>query len=181
MTDDANGFGLEEIWAFKLRSQWVQIISQKSLRFSLTQSWGWHNASFPGPCWDLAQALYTPETTGGLDRFPAAHEPPWEVCTYPVCCRAGQGVTSFAYSAEGFSRCTRPWDAHSPFPWHPRDGMRNGKKQTLALLSVPAPPAALAVGRRRLLLSVSTSTYSSLLKGGMTVSEFLHEGISIAF
>lgn len=38
--------------------------------FSLTQRWGWHNASFPGPRWALAQALHTPETT-----FPSAHEP----------------------------------------------------------------------------------------------------------
>lgn len=40
-----------------------------------------------------------------------------------------------------------------------------GKEQILALLSVPAPPAALPVYRRGLLLSVRTWTYCSLLKG----------------
>lgn len=81
-------------------------------------------------------------------------------------CTGRQGVTSFAYAAEGFSGHTRPWCTRVPFPWHPRDGVSNGKQQIVALLSVPSPPAALPVCGRRLLLSVSTSTRCCLLQGG---------------
>lgn len=51
----------------------------------------------------------------------------------------------------------------SPQAWC--ECVSKGKQQILALLSVPAPPAALPVYRRELLLSVSTRTHCSLLKG----------------